>query len=124
MGKAAPASLLKVGSRSSVLPILETTPGFTLPGPQITAGTRIFAARKGDYKLYFYRNNPLGYPEKMEKLEPGQYQLFHLQHDPSERYNLADQLPEVMKEIEAMVQQHQKTVVPVPSNLEKRIVQK
>ena len=30
---------------------------------------KIFAARKGDFKLYYYRNNPTGYPEKLEKLQ-------------------------------------------------------
>ena len=30
-------------------------------------GTRLFAARQGAYKLHYYRNNPMGYPEKMEK---------------------------------------------------------
>ena len=27
---------------------------------------KIFAARKGDFKLYYYRNNPTGYPEKLK----------------------------------------------------------
>jgi arylsulfatase A len=85
-------------------------------------GTRIFAARKGDYKMYFYSNNPQGYPEKIEKLSS--YQLFNVQHDPSERFNLADKKPEIMREIEEMVQKHQNTVKPGASNLEKRIVQK
>jgi arylsulfatase A-like enzyme len=84
-------------------------------------GTRIFAARKGDYKMYFYSNNPQGYPKKMEKLEAPT--LFNLQHDPGERYNLAGKHSQVMKEIEEMVQKHQSTVKPVGSNLEKRIVQ-
>jgi arylsulfatase A-like enzyme len=31
--------------------------------------TDLFAARLGDYKLYYLKNNPIGYPEKIEKLE-------------------------------------------------------
>ncbi|MEX2594552.1 MAG: sulfatase [Anditalea sp.] len=82
-------------------------------------GTRIFAARMGDYKLHFYQNNPLGYPEKMEKLEVKK--LYHLQHDPSEKYDLAEKHPKIITEIEEMVKNHQSTVVPFKSNLEKRI---
>lgn len=85
-------------------------------------GTRIFAARKGDFKLYFYKNNPMGYPEKMEKLDT--YQLFNLQHDPSEQYNILDKHPQVVKEIEEMVAKHVSTVERAESKLEKRIVNK
>jgi arylsulfatase A len=145
-GRVKPAVISKMGSTLDLLPTISKLAGASLPtdrpydGYDLTPlprgenanprnemfyyhGTRVFAARQGDYKLYFYRNNPLGYPEKMEKLEPGQYQLFNLQHDPSEQYNLAEKQPAIMRQIEAMVKQHQKTVVPVPSNLEKRIVQ-
>ncbi len=31
-------------------------------------GTKLFAARLGDYKLYYYKNEPLGYPQKLEKM--------------------------------------------------------
>lgn len=80
-------------------------------------GTKIFAARKGDFKLYFFKNNPMGYPEKMEKLES--YQLFNLQQDPSERFDLADEFPDVVKEIEEMVLNHKSTVEPVENQLDK-----
>jgi arylsulfatase A len=79
-------------------------------------GTKIFAARKGDFKLYFYKNNPAGYPEKLEKLETST--LFNLQHDPGEKYNLAEKFPEVVKDIEAMVQAHRVTVDSVASQLD------
>ena len=85
-------------------------------------GTRIFAARKGDYKLYFYANNPDGYPERMRQLDT--LQLFNLQHDPSEKYNVAQHHPEVISDIQAMVGQHRETVDSVESQLEKRIVLK
>jgi arylsulfatase A-like enzyme len=55
----------------------------------------------------------------MEKLET--LTLFNLQHDPSERFDLAAIHPEVIKEIEALVARHKATVVPAKSNLEKRI---
>lgn len=84
-------------------------------------GTRIFAARKEEYKLYFYGNNPAGYPERMRKLDT--LQLFNLNHDPSEKYNIADNHPDVIKEIEAMVREHRLTVDSVGSQLDKTIGQ-
>lgn len=39
-------------------------------------GTKLFAARLGDYKLYYYKNDPIGYPQKLEKLE--KLELFNL----------------------------------------------
>jgi arylsulfatase A-like enzyme len=85
-------------------------------------GTRIFAARKGDFKLYFYENNPDGYPEQMRKLDT--LRLFNVQHDPSEKYELANKHPEIIVEIQEMVARHRTTVDSVGSQLEKRIVVK
>jgi arylsulfatase A-like enzyme len=143
-GHIKPAVVSDIGSTLDLLPTLSKLAGVPLPdnriydgydlSPVVTGeadsprkemfyyhGTRIFAARKGDYKLYFYKNNPMGYPGEMEKLES--YRLFNLQHDPSERFNLADKYPEVVKEIEEMVQNHKSKVVPVKSQLEKRMKQ-
>jgi arylsulfatase A len=144
-GKIKPAVVSRMGSTLDLLPTISKLAGARLPadrtydGYDLTPvlqggnanprnemfyyhGSRIFAARKGSFKLYFYKNNPLGYPEKIEKLET--YQLFNLQQDPSERYDLAAKHPEIVKEIEALVAQHQSTVEPVKSNLDKIIVQK
>jgi arylsulfatase A-like enzyme len=85
-------------------------------------GTRIFAARQGDYKLYFFRNNPLGYPERMKKLDT--LRLFNIQQDPSERYDLAAGHPDIIQRITRLVQQHSATVDRVESQLEKRITPK
>ncbi|MFC4872503.1 sulfatase [Negadavirga shengliensis] len=82
-------------------------------------GTRIFAVREGDYKLHYYQNNPLGYPEKMEKLE--KKKLYQVQHDPAEQYDLADQHPEIISAIDELLDKHRSTLETVPSNLEKRI---
>jgi hypothetical protein len=80
---------------------------------------KIFAARKGDFKLYFYRNNPTGYPEKLETLDS--LTLFNLQHDPSEQYNIVSGHPDKVKEIEDMVKHHQLSVVAAETQLDKRV---
>lgn len=82
-------------------------------------GTKVFAARKGDFKLYFYKNNPNGYPSEVEKLET--YQLFNVQVDPSERFNIAEENPEILGDIKRMVEEHKATVEPVESHMERRI---
>jgi arylsulfatase A len=81
--------------------------------------TRIFGARKGNYKVHFYENNPKGYPERMRELE--KEKLYQVQHDPSERFDLAEDHPDIIAEIKEMVEAHKTTVEKVPSNLEKRI---
>lgn len=144
-GRVKPAVVSNMGSTLDLLPTIGKLAGAQLPTDRVYDGfdlspllrgekanprnemfyyhgTRIFAARQGDYKLYFYRNNPRGYPEKVEKLEA--YQLFNVQQDPSERFDVAAKHPEVISQVEALVRRHQETVKPVASNLEKRIVQK
>ncbi|MEZ4903945.1 MAG: sulfatase [Spirosomataceae bacterium] len=81
--------------------------------------TKLFAVRKGKYKLYFLKNNPDGYPEKIETLD--KFQLFNLEEDPSERFDLTEKHPEIVREIEELATQHLASVVKVPSNLETRI---
>lgn len=82
-------------------------------------GTRLFAARQGDHKLYYYENNPHGYPERLERLDT--HRLFNVAHDPSERFDLIDRQPSVVQRIEAMVADHQAGVEPVESQLDRRI---
>ncbi len=79
--------------------------------------SKIFAARKGKYKLLYYSNNPKGYPERLKKLK--KYKLYNLEEDPSESENIIDLHPEIVKEIEEMVAIHKETLVPVENQLEK-----
>lgn len=144
-GKIVPSVISGIGSTLDFLPTISKLAGAPLPSDREYDGydlspvfnlqdksprnqmiyyhdTRIFAARKGDFKLYYYRNNPLGYPEKLEKLEP--YQLFNLQQDPSERFNIAPQHPDVIAEIEKMILAHKATVKPPESQLDRILVQR
>jgi arylsulfatase A-like enzyme len=82
-------------------------------------GTKLFAVRKGSYKLYFYKNTPDGYPEKLEILEKPQ--LFNLSVDPSERFEISEKHPEVITEINKLIEDHKSKMVLGPNNLEKRI---
>ncbi|MCF8324242.1 MAG: sulfatase [Leadbetterella sp.] len=82
-------------------------------------GTKLFAVRKGSYKLYFLKNTPDGYPEKIEILEKPQ--LFNLSMDPSERFEISEKHPEVIADINKLIEDHKSKMVFGPNNLEKRI---
>lgn len=142
-GKIKPGVISAMGSTLDLLPTITKMAGVSVPADRIYDGydltsvlreggkspreemlyyhgTRIFAARKGAFKLYFYENNPGGYPERMRKLDT--LQLYNIQHDPSEKYNVAEQNPGIIREIEALVQQHRETVDSVGTQLERKIV--
>ncbi len=142
-GRIKPAVITEIGSTLDLLPTISSLAGATLPTDRVYDGysltnvlkgsgksprtdmyfyhgTRLFAARKGDFKLYYYKNNPAGYPEKMEKLDTPT--LYNVQHDPSERFNIAAKHPDKIQEIDALVSQHKASMVIAASHLEKRIV--
>jgi arylsulfatase A len=78
-------------------------------------GRRLFAVRKGWYKAHFQTQPGYG-GRRPEKHEPPL--LFHLGHDPSEKYNIAAKHPDVVAEIQKLAQQHQAAFKPPPSQLE------
>jgi arylsulfatase A-like enzyme len=72
-------------------------------------GPELFAVRKGPFKAYFKTFD--GY----SGIEPQPHDpplLFHLDHDPSEKFNVADQHPEVVGEITAIFTRHVTEMVP------------
>ena len=82
-------------------------------------GDHLFAVRKGDFKLYLYKNNPMGYPEKLEVLENPT--LFNLAVDPSERFDIAEKNPGVIEGINELIKGHQANMVFGETQLEKII---
>ncbi len=84
-------------------------------------GQEIYAARKGQFKAHFITKPAYGGGETEHHDPP---LLYHLGHDPSEQYNIADKHPEVIEEIRKMVEEHKKTVEPVEDQLAKRIQDK
>ena len=141
-GHVKPGMVSKMGSTLDLLPTLSKLAGVALPADRQLDGydlsdvwkgkeetprnemffyhaTKLFAARKGSYKMYFLKNNPDGYPENIETLEKAQ--LFNLSVDPSERFDIADKNPEIIEEISKMVAKHKEGLIKVPNNLEKFI---
>ncbi|HMQ46923.1 MAG TPA: sulfatase [Saprospiraceae bacterium] len=57
----------------------------------------LFAIRKGPWKLHLKTYSQLG----LDYFEAERPLLFHLEHDPSEKYNVADKHPEIVKALQA-----------------------
>jgi arylsulfatase A-like enzyme len=81
-------------------------------------GQKIYAARKGAYKAHFITKPAYGKGEVVHHEVP---LLYNLEHDPSEKYNIAENNPEIIEEITRMVEDHTKTVKPVKDQLAERL---
>lgn len=93
-------------------------------------GQQVYAARKGDYKAHFitqleYGNptaHPVTRPEVPIENSPTVLEtplLYNVNIDPGERFNIADDHPEIIAEIRALVEAHKASIVPVENQLEK-----
>ncbi len=82
-------------------------------------GATLFAARKGPWKAHFITQ--WAYTSDNEYMEHDPPLLYHMDHDPSEKYNLAEEHPEVIEEIRAAVAAHQEALVARPDQLVARI---
>ena len=85
-------------------------------------GTSQYAARQGAYKLHYITET--AYTKNTNRIVHEKPLLFNVEVDPSEKYNIADEHPEVIGSIEDMVQAHKATVVPVKDQLAERIKKK
>ena len=81
-------------------------------------GATLYAARKGDFKAHFIIEGAYGQFEEKQVLETPL--LFDLREDPGEKYNVAHEHPEILREIEKMVEEHKETLVEVEDQLAKR----
>ena len=72
-------------------------------------GDQLYACRLGDYKAHFRTQIGYGQP-KPEVHDPPL--LFHLPRDPSERFNIAAQHPQIIAQIQEAVKTHSAAVVP------------
>jgi arylsulfatase A len=77
-------------------------------------GTQLYAARLGPWKAHFLTRPAYG-PGAIEPHDPPL--LYHLGHDPAERFDLAAQNPDVVARIRAAVEKHRSTLTPAPSQL-------
>lgn len=77
--------------------------------------TKLYAVRKGPFKAHFVTRAAYGGGAPQQHDPPI---LYHLDHDPSEQFNVADKHPDVIAAIQREVEAHRATLVPVKSQLE------
>lgn len=141
-GRVKPQQVTEIGSTLDILPTVAKLVHAELPSDRIYDGynlsevllgnaekspreemfyyhaSKLVAVRKGAYKLSFYNNNEMGYPDALKKLDKAQ--LFNLNEDITEHYDIADQHSDVVKELRVLAEQHVKTIRQVENQLGKR----
>lgn len=75
-------------------------------------GSEVFAIRKGDYKIHF-KTREWGVP--IEAHDPPL--LYNLQVDPSEKYNIAADHPEILEEMKMVLNKHVEGIIPVEDQM-------
>ena len=81
-------------------------------------GTKLYAVRKGQYKAHFITKPAYGGKKQETKHDPPL--LYHLGHDPSEKFDIAQDHPEIIKEIKQIVAEHEKNLIRGEDQLAKR----
>jgi uncharacterized sulfatase len=140
-GKLAPGIVSDMGSTLDLLPTFVSLAGGsapedrpldghdlspalfgTGPSPRETMffyqGAQLYAVRKGSYKAHFTTYTSYVKQQPVPQDPP---LLYHLDHDPSERFNISAKHPGIVQEIEALAEAHQMSIEPVEDQLAKRI---
>jgi arylsulfatase A-like enzyme len=102
----------------SLLPLLRDPMAEVREEMPFYRGRRLYAYRLGPWKAHFITQWAYDAGSSAEIHEVPQ--LYHLEFDPSEQYDVASEHPEVLRAILQAVARHQATVEPVPSRLEAR----
>ena len=79
-------------------------------------GYNLMAVRNGSWKMHLMTQESYGQPDPVKHDPP---LLFNLDHDPSEKYNLGENRPEIIATIMQSVVAHKATLHPTASELEK-----
>ena len=77
----------------------------------------IFAVRQGAYKAHFITQGAYGPPARQEHNPP---LLFNVNEDPSERFDIAAEHPEVIEKILRVVAEHEANLIPGADQLQYR----
>jgi len=78
---------------------------------------KLYAVRQGPWKAHFITEGCYGIgPKREEHATP---ELYHLEHDPSEKYNIAERHPDVVDDLQRLAEEHRRSVKPVENQLER-----
>ena len=78
----------------------------------------LYAVRLGPWKAHFITEGCYGMGPTREEHDPPQ--LYHLGHDPAEKYNLADVHPKEIARIQSIANEHKKSIQQMENQLNKR----
>ena len=81
-------------------------------------GTNLYAARLGDFKAHFATQGAYGMFGEKEVHDPPL--LYNVNIDPSEQFDVAEEHPEVLSDIQALVKKHQDNLAPAEDQLADR----
>ncbi len=81
-------------------------------------GSKLYAFRSGAFKAHFITQSEYGGEAAVTHATP---ELYNLDHDPSEKWNIAAKHPEVIAEIQRLAEAHKQAIPPVENHLDKRI---
>lgn len=138
-GKIAPVVEMEIATTMDLLPTFSRLVNYDLPSDRLYDGyditpvlfdngpnpreeviyyrdTEVFAIRKGDFKAHFITQPEYGGQPRTVHETP---LLYNLSIDPAERFDVAEDHPEVLAEIQQLLEEHKATVVPVENQLEK-----
>lgn len=137
-GKIQPETVTGIGSALDVMPTLAALSGASLPTDRVYDGvdlaptlfkgatsprdelyffrfTDIFAVRKGKYKAHFSVYGAFGGDGRTDLAQP---QLYDLESDPGEKFDIAAAHPEIVAELKELARKQAASIVPVENQLE------
>jgi arylsulfatase A len=141
-GKIVPNVIQQVGSTLDLFPTINKIAGIDIPGDRLYDGydisdvlfnhghtkrktifyyhgEEVFAIRHGDWKIHFKTLENI-YKSKAKFVEHNPPMLFNLATDPSEKYNITLENPDIIKSFDEILATHLKSIKPVENQLEKR----
>ena len=143
-GTIAPAVVTGIGSELDLLPTFASLAGARIPADRVLDGYDLSATLRGQspsprQTVFYYANSGAGVLSAVRRgsykahfvipgaagggatpAEPGSPQLYNLDHDPSEKYDLAAAHPELIAELRKLADDHQKTVPAVKNQIATR----
>jgi len=82
-------------------------------------GEQLFAVRSGPYKAHF--KTKTSYVGQKQAVQHDPPLLYHLGHDPREKFNIAKDHPDIIEKIKRLAARHQAGIRPVENQLNKKI---
>ena len=140
-GKVKPAVQMELGATMDLLPTFCALAGVAAPADRVLDGydlspvlvggaeegpreevyywrsEKLYAVRQGAWKAHFITEGCYGIGPKREEHETPE--LYNLEHDPSEKYNIAAGNPEVVERLKALAAKHRESIEPVENQLTK-----